>query len=837
VTTPSFDPRTAPFLHSCSSERLDERHGGTFSLTAPQMAIWLDQALHRGKPIYNTGQIITISAALDTQRFAQALRDATAENDALRLRFHQNGPQIVQEIADVAAHDMEFQDFSDRAGAGAAARAWLNTVFWQPISPTDFPLFQFALAKVSAHRFLWLQKYHHLITDAVGRQLIASRVAEIYEALSRPDSLPQRDVGTYALARSMEDEYLASDQYAADEAYWKQRFDPLPRMMVRAAATASEKLRSGRPARIICGMTLDESNALRAFARSRGSSVFQLMVATAWCCFSRLYHDTDLVFGVPLARRPNDAARRTVGLFATVMPFRVSLDPSVSLGVALAKLNQDLSEDLVHQRFPADHINRLLQLRRLGRGGLYDVAINYVRNDYAFSFSGTPVSCENLSAGFAVPWSIMALEYGAAERIHVLLDYDLGRVEESTATYLAASFQNLLRDIVRLAEVPIGRLAARVQPGSANLVQPTEPNESTAAPPHLKSAIGSERTAPRDVIESALVGIWEQYLDTRKIDIHDDYFELGGDSLKAVLVIGECSERFGVELPLAMLFQYRTIEQLANAIRVRTEGPFTTIASSSCIVHFKDGMGGAPLLLVHPVGGTVFCYRELAKALPDSCPVYAAQTRGLWTSDDLPQSIESMAREYLEAAARAIPNGRIHLAGWSFGGLVAFEMAHLLARAGRPAMSLTLIDTPLTMPAEEPASAETAQRLAAAAFGVDAQALTGTNITQSISAAIASLPGIPPPAKGQMERMVAVVNNAQRLRARYRPKLLGQPVTLLRAASEPGSFDANFAWGNYIRGPLRIVALPTTHDGLMRQPFVRTVATVLADAMAEEITE
>src|SRR4051812_38492051 len=69
-----------------------------FGLTSPQMAIWLDQALHPGKSIYNTGQTLTISAALDLDRFAEALRTVIAENDALRLQFTQQGSKVSQQV-------------------------------------------------------------------------------------------------------------------------------------------------------------------------------------------------------------------------------------------------------------------------------------------------------------------------------------------------------------------------------------------------------------------------------------------------------------------------------------------------------------------------------------------------------------------------------------------------------------------------------------------------------------------------------------------------------------------------------------------------------------------
>src|SRR5205823_1745288 len=131
------------------------------------------QSLYPQKPIYNTGQILALRTVLDVDRFVAALDRVVAENDALRLRFVQRDIGIFQEVMKDAPVDLEFGDFSAESCPDTAATAWIDQVFWNPIGATDFPLFKFALAKLDSNRFLWLQKYHHLIIDATGRQLVA----------------------------------------------------------------------------------------------------------------------------------------------------------------------------------------------------------------------------------------------------------------------------------------------------------------------------------------------------------------------------------------------------------------------------------------------------------------------------------------------------------------------------------------------------------------------------------------------------------------------------------------------------------------------------------------
>jgi enterobactin synthetase component F len=191
---------------------------------------------------------LILRAAVDIKCFAAALERVVAENDALRIRLVERDSDILQQVVNEVSVHLEFGDFSGERDPEAAARAWTEQVFWKPLGATDFPLFQFALAKLAASRFLWLQKYHHLIMDATGRRLVAARVAAVYDAISAGVEPPATDGGAYlALTKATEDQYLASNSWTADEEYWRTRFADLPESFVQILAPRSEKSPAGRP--------------------------------------------------------------------------------------------------------------------------------------------------------------------------------------------------------------------------------------------------------------------------------------------------------------------------------------------------------------------------------------------------------------------------------------------------------------------------------------------------------------------------------------------------------------------------------------------------------------
>lgn len=113
--------------------------------------------------------------------------------------------------------------------------------------------------------------------------------------------------------------------------------------------------------------------------------------------------------------------------------------------------------------------------------------------------------------------------------------------------------------------------------------------------------------APRDAVELQLVQIWERLLGVNRVGIRDSFFDLGGYSLLGVRLMARIKEQFGRHLPLGLLLQNPTIERLASLLRQATGA-----LERSALVPINPAGSRLPFFCVHPVGGNVLCYRELA---------------------------------------------------------------------------------------------------------------------------------------------------------------------------------------------------------------------------------
>lgn len=188
--------------------------------------------------------------------------------------------------------------------------------------------------------------------------------------------------------------------------------------------------------------------------------------------------------------------------------------------------------------------------------------------------------------------------------------------------------------------------------------------------------------------ENLLASIWSEILGIEKISMTDDFFRLGGHSLLAVKLMMEIEKHRKIKLPLAILFTNSTIEKLARFLDSEISNQLW-----QSIVPIKTQGSKPPLFFAHGVSGNVFKYHALSELLPPDQPCYGLQAYGL-NGRDIPfDNMEEMATYHISEILKFHPEGKsFSLAGGSFGGYLAFEMAYQLNMMGRKIDLVALFD-------------------------------------------------------------------------------------------------------------------------------------------------
>jgi thioesterase domain-containing protein len=191
---------------------------------------------------------------------------------------------------------------------------------------------------------------------------------------------------------------------------------------------------------------------------------------------------------------------------------------------------------------------------------------------------------------------------------------------------------------------------------------------------------------PTAATVEALTQIWRRVLQRSPIGAEDDFFDLGGNDSLADTVFAEIAQVFGRELPSATICHAPTITALAGLLEQATVPRF------SPFVPLKAGSEKPPILITHGLGGRA-SFSELAKHIRTGHPVYGIQAKGVDGREEPFYRIEDMAEYYLDALDELQTQGPYLLVGYSFGGLVALEMAQRLSANGKNVALLALVDT------------------------------------------------------------------------------------------------------------------------------------------------
>jgi thioesterase domain-containing protein len=375
-------------------------------------------------------------------------------------------------------------------------------------------------------------------------------------------------------------------------------------------------------------------------------------------------------------------------------------------------------------------------------------------------------------------------------------------------------------------------------------------------PPEERVELDENYIAPRDTVELLLTQIWEDVLDLARVGVQSNFFELGGNSILAVILIARIDRVLGVHLPLHALFQGATIEHLGIMLRQeKSMLPYSTL------VPIQPRGNQAPFFCIHPAGGTVHCYADLARNLGMDQPFYAFQASGLDENEEFDTQVEAMAARYIESMRAVQAVGPYRLGGWSLGGVIAYEMARQLKEAGEEVSLLALLDAGLansvgeTSQSDSPSASHASMVDDAELLHLIFNEMLGDTVWRSLEhlrtlnldqqlefvmeQARKANKMVPDYQLTQAQRLFSLFKNNVTAVKNYQPRQYPGRIVLFRPSEElpEGTDNLTRDWDKLAAAGVEVHVVPGTHQNMLTEPHVIPLAEMLVKHLDEAQAE
>lgn len=359
----TVDAGTSPTVED---EGVPRQQQDWLPVTAYQRDIIAVGARYPDLPVAQIVAHARLDGAVNLERMRECVRRAYRRNDALRLRFEYRDGEFVQRVG-TEVPDLEVVDLTGEADPLAECRRWIADARERAL-PIEGPLTRAAILIDRADSFVVYACFHHAVADAWGINLALRQIVKDYVSQTDLGTDDDAEIPGYLDFVRTESDYRASPEWAADRAYFVEKYrDVEPALFTRRGSIPSRR-------RLQYTLRVNASTAQRI--RDTGRSIFAFTTAAVCEYLSRVHRSEDIIVGVPFLNRSSVAELGTVGCMVNMLPLRILVDDTVSMTGLADRISASVWELQSRQRFAYGDI--ATSLHNGAEKPLFDVTYSYL---------------------------------------------------------------------------------------------------------------------------------------------------------------------------------------------------------------------------------------------------------------------------------------------------------------------------------------------------------------------------------------------------------------------------------------------------------------------------
>ncbi|WP_281925297.1 non-ribosomal peptide synthetase, partial [Flavobacterium collinsii] len=409
-----------------------------------QQEVYYGQLMDPKNPLYNIGGYTIFKGSFNTSQFKHVIEGLSKVFDVFNIRFDftENEPSFcLKDFQEKVTIDE--LDFSSEIEPRVAAKEWMQAQFNIPFDLNQEKLYIYTLIKIAEDEFWWFVCFHHLITDGFGFAVKVNYVIGEYENLIRGGEKSEVVYPSYLDATKKSFDYLLSEQYHKDVIYWNEKYSSIPNSLLNDKRQKKEL--GGN--RISILISKEDRELFNRLSLDTKANISQFTIAALLLYLGKTTDKETFSLGIPVHNRSGRNERKTLGMFAGILPYKGKYVGEQILSDVISEIQQTQRNDYKHRLYPISYLNRSLKLLSESRWQLFDIVVNYEPLPFPKSLSPSlHIEIKHLASTLVeYPLSIRWSDYGEDSPLELNVDYQRGYFEKNEVEMLIKRLLYIIR--------------------------------------------------------------------------------------------------------------------------------------------------------------------------------------------------------------------------------------------------------------------------------------------------------------------------------------------------------------------------------------------------------
>ena len=344
------------------------------NLTNSQKSIWVTEQYYKGSSINNICGTAIIDEQVDFEKLKESIQIVCQKHDNFWLKLKRENEKIKQLLSERKEIQIDIINVED----SKELEKERNKIVRIPFKLENSELFKFYIFKFKNGEGAFMLNIHHLISDAWTLAFICNEIIKTYSALKQNKEIETKAIYSYIDYIKSEQDYIKSEKYQKDKAYWEEKFKILPEV-ASIPGSIKDKIDTNNPSGERKQYELESNyvSKIKEYCKANKISLYNFFMAIYAIYIGEISNLSEFVIGTPILNRTNFKEKNAAGMFINMIPFKINLDEALDFKLFAKNIALDSISMLKHQKYSYQALLENLREKNKNIPNLYNILLSY----------------------------------------------------------------------------------------------------------------------------------------------------------------------------------------------------------------------------------------------------------------------------------------------------------------------------------------------------------------------------------------------------------------------------------------------------------------------------